>query len=277
MSQYPSFSTDELIISGPEVNLWAEDATLIGPEPTNNEPAAPETVTTNFDFPLAAPANTLPSVPFDSDFTQTPASPFQEHSAVVFGSGLQCRECGQDFKTKTALDRHGSCSHHPFACTCGTSFARSDILSRHLTTKNGEPQYRCPLPCKKKGQAVFYRLDHLKQHLVRYHKCDAEEVLRSYRPVQPQSDLTVFPVCYFEGCPISRDIRFHLQPQEVQEQTKPFANNTEYYKHMRTAHNWTEHPCSVPGCDRIGAKGYFREMDLVRHHRLKHSSASVQA
>ncbi|KAK7425944.1 hypothetical protein QQZ08_007526 [Neonectria magnoliae] len=199
MSQGSSFSTDDLIIPGSEVNPSAEDATLIGLEPTSNEPAAPE-----------------------------------------------------------------------------TAQAWSDTLSRHLTTQNGEPRHHCPLPCDKKGWAVFHRLGHLKQHFVGYHKCNAEEVLRSSIPVHPQSDFTVFPVCYFQGCPVSRNISFHALPQEVQEQTKPFATNAEYYKHMRTAHNWSDYPCSVPGCDRIGANGYFRKKDLVRHHRLEHSSEIFQ-
>ncbi|KAH8686367.1 hypothetical protein BGZ61DRAFT_533910 [Ilyonectria robusta] len=197
------------------------------------------------------------------------------HAAVVRDS-RQCISCGEVLQTKTALDRHGSYLHQPFACTCGQRFARSDNLSRHLKAENGEPDHHCPLCSKRRGQSAFYRADHLRQHLVEYHKCDPDEVVLDVAPSRRRSGFTFVPPCPALDCTHYRGHDFFLLPEEVQEQTRPFAKNADYHKHMRSVHNLSHFPCLVPGCDRIGAKGYFRENDLVRYHQSKHADTPLQ-
>jgi uncharacterized short protein YbdD (DUF466 family) len=42
---------------------------------------------------------------------------------------------------------------------------------------------------------------------------------------------------------------------------------------MRDEHNECTFPCDVPGCTRIGRRGYFREKDLLNHRRQEHPDA----
>jgi hypothetical protein len=42
---------------------------------------------------------------------------------------------------------------------------------------------------------------------------------------------------------------------------------------MREEHNECAFPCDVPGCSRIGRRGYFREKDLLNHRRQEHPDA----
>jgi hypothetical protein len=42
---------------------------------------------------------------------------------------------------------------------------------------------------------------------------------------------------------------------------------------MREEHNECSFPCDVPGCSRIGRRGYFREKDLLNHRRQAHPDA----
>ncbi|KAF7557900.1 hypothetical protein G7Z17_g219 [Cylindrodendrum hubeiense] len=219
--------------------------------------------------------------PAASEVTQPSAGKDLLHSAAgtpEVGRGYRCLECGDVFHTKTALDRHGSYNHQPFACTCGIKFARSDILSRHLKTENGEAEHQCPLCKRRRDTTAFTRLDHLTQHLVGFHKCDPEQIaaLVNNTSSRPCSTFLFVPACPSPDCDKYRGEHFFLLPDEVQEQTRPFAKNADYYRHMRSSHNLSHFPCAVLGCDKVGGKGYFREKDLINHHRLKHSDTPLQ-
>ncbi|KAH6957754.1 hypothetical protein BKA56DRAFT_680652 [Ilyonectria sp. MPI-CAGE-AT-0026] len=172
--------------------------------------------------------------------------------------GNQCIECTQSFSTKTALDLHGSqLGHSPFACTCGGRFSRSDVLARHLKSKEvGQPRYPCPFCNRHQGETAFRRRDHLTQHLVQYHKHDPASNIQA-----PLTGSASVPTCPHLEC-------FPSQWS--------FTTNASYYRHMRSVHNETPFECTVPNCDRVGAKGYFREKDLYNHCRSKHADARLQ-
>lgn len=83
----------------------------------------------------------------------------------------------------------------------------------------------------------------------------------------------VFPVCSHLGCPQYRDETYKQLPRKAQAENKPFHSQSAYTKHMREEHNECSFPCDVPGCSRIGRRGYFREKDLLNHRRLEHPDA----
>ncbi|KAL6413993.1 AMP-binding enzyme [Ilyonectria robusta] len=194
-----------------------------------------------------------------------------EHAAVITEAGHVCIECGSVEKTKHKLDSHGAIkAHSPFACTCGRRFARSDILTRHLKTKNNtQPQHPCPYCKRHRGKSAFHRRDHLKQHIVEYHKFDNEETIPCIKSSKSQR----FPpigVCHEPTCPDYRDTSFYFLSRFERNKMAPFLKLSEYNKHMRDAHSITPFPCPASGCGRVGAKGYIREKDLMNHHRSMH-------
>lgn len=212
--------------------------------------------------PEAAPS--LGPIPPSPSSHSTPAS-IPEHAAVITEAGHVCIECGSVKKTKSDLDFHGTTQRHsPFACTCGRRFSRSDVLTRHLKTKNNtQPQHPCPYCKRHRGKSAFHRRDHLKQHIVEYHKFDNEE-----SPKDPW--MPFVGVCVEPTCPDYEDISFYCLGYPEQRKKNPFLKHSEYNKHMRDVHSITPFPCAASGCDRVGAKGYLREKDLVKHHRSMH-------
>ncbi|KAH6990399.1 hypothetical protein BKA56DRAFT_206117 [Ilyonectria sp. MPI-CAGE-AT-0026] len=194
-----------------------------------------------------------------------------EHAAVMTEAGHVCIECGSVMTSKSNLDFHGTDEgHSPFACTCGRRFSRSDVLTRHLKTKNNtQPQHPCPYCKRHRGKSAFHRRDHLKQHIVEYHKFDNEETIPCIKP----SNISWYPfigACAEPTCPDYRDISFYCLSDSEQKKTQPFPKLSEYNKHMRDVHSIAPFPCAASGCDRVGAKGYLREKDLINHHRSMH-------
>jgi predicted small metal-binding protein len=68
--------------------------------------------------------------------------------------------------------------------------------------------------------------------------------------------------CPRKGCPAYREKDWA--------HNAPFKEISDYAKHMRTVHVESDYPCTVPGCDRVGAKGYFRKIDLRKHMKRVH-------
>ncbi|KAH6996991.1 hypothetical protein EDB80DRAFT_138629 [Ilyonectria destructans] len=218
--------------------------------------------------PEAAPS--LTPQPSAATSHSTPAS-IPEHAAVITEAGYVCIECGSARKMKSDLDVHGTHQgHSPFACTCGRRFSRSDVLARHLKTKNNtQPQHPCPYCKRHRGRSAFRRRDHLKQHIVEYHKFDNEETI----PCIKSSKVEWSPfigVCAEPTCPDYRDISFYCLSDSEQKKTRPFLKYSEYSKHRKDVHSITPFPCTASGCGRVGAKGYLREKDLTNHHRSMH-------
>lgn len=82
-----------------------------------------------------------------------------------------------------------------------------------------------------------------------------------------------FPVCSHEGCPYYRTDAFKKLPRSAKEKDKPFASQAAYTKHMREEHNESAFACDMPGCSRIGRRGYSREKDLIKHRKEQHPGA----
>lgn len=174
---------------------------------------------------------------------------------MIPSGGHQCIQCGEIFPSKTALNIHGTQSKdQAFACSCGVRFSRSDVLDRHLRTQNSEDGlYPCPYCSRHEGRGAFKRQDHLGQHLRVYHKHDKVDShgVERFGAGANRGHACLDDECFPEG-------EFF------------FVSKADYNKHIRQMHTDRLFGCSVAGCDRVGAKGYFRKQDLDKHLRLKH-------
>jgi hypothetical protein len=107
------------------------------------------------------------------------------------------------------------------------------------------------------------------QHIRNYHHLEMED-----EAAMAESRLKyVFPVCSHPSCPQYRDETFKRLPRKAQAENKPFGSQSAYTKHMREEHNECPFPCDIPGCTRVGRRGYFREKDLLNHRRQEHPDA----
>jgi hypothetical protein len=113
----------------------------------------------------------------------------------------------------------------------------------------------------------------LKQHIRNYHHLEMDEAITGAESRLKYS----FPVCSHADCPHYRDEVFKGLPRKMQAKLKPFVSQSAYTKHMREEHNECVFPCDVPGCNRIGRRGYFREKDLLNHRRQEHPDAPKYA
>ncbi|KAK1986035.1 hypothetical protein LZ30DRAFT_706900 [Colletotrichum cereale] len=188
---------------------------------------------------------------------------------------LTCVECEEKFRTNSKLREHANeAQHSPFACVCGKTFARLDVLNRHLDCLGSDlPKFPCQFCKRHRGKDGFRRRDHLLQHIRGYHKFEAEGKIDDILPSRRGIHLAP-PVCSYPGCPQYRNDSFAKLGPEEQQRTKPFASQSEYTKHMKTVHNFTPFPCTVPGCNKTGSKGYVREKDLVNHRKKEHPDAA---
>jgi hypothetical protein len=198
------------------------------------------------------------------------------HGRAKTATPFECFACKTAFQSKADLLRHGKeLQHQPYACECGAVFSRIDVLNRHLESfGTDDPKYPCKYCKRHRGAEGFRRLDHLNQHIRNYHHHEiddepTEEKARSSRLKY------YFPICPHLGCPQYRDGSFKELPHRIQAQQKPFESQSAYTKHMREVHNECTFPCDVPGCDRVGRRGYFREKDLLKHRRDQHPDASA--
>lgn len=167
-----------------------------------------------------------------------------------------CHECSEDSRNVTDLGLHASrTGHAPFACKeggCQSTFSRHDVYVRHLDIHNKNmPPYPCRFCNRHRGRHGFKRRDRLTQHLRNYHHFNEEEA-----PGVGKS-------CPHRDCPVYRELS--------EEHT--FKKSSEYTAHMRKAHDESPFPCPKPGCNRVGGKGYFRELDLMKHQKREHRHA----
>lgn len=199
------------------------------------------------------------------------------HSRLDTPTPYNCVECGHCSSSKADLLRHArQLQHQPYACECGSSFSRLDVLNRHLEKFDpAEPKHPCKYCKRHRGPNGFQRLDHLMQHIRNYHH---HEVDNGHGDDMDKSRLKYkIPTCPHPGCPAYRDETFKQQSQQIQQTDKPFASQSAFTKHMRDEHNECSFPCDVAGCERVGRRGYFREKDLLKHRRTQHPDAPPYA
>jgi hypothetical protein len=185
-----------------------------------------------------------------------PACKMPQHMRTAHPELLQCCECFAQFSVVEHLNRHAlQKKHQAFRCqihSCSSKFTRLDDLRRHNRKHQSDSKrYHCP-HC----EAKFTRNDHLTQHLTNFHKIG----------LLPGS-CTSSRSCPHSSCP------FFRQANDISLETMPFSRSKDYIEHMRRVHNESPFPCSEQGCSRIGGKGFFREMDLVKHRNKAHSAS----
>ncbi|TRX90464.1 hypothetical protein FHL15_008633 [Xylaria flabelliformis] len=196
------------------------------------------------------------------------------HREVWDGSAIACAECHEAFRSRIELVDHARYNKHsPYACLCGAKFARRDVLVRHLEGFTKESaKYQCTFCKRHRGKQAFRRRDHLVQHLRGYHKMEPEEINKASPPMSRVRSLQIL-ICPHADCEAYRDDTFKALPWAEQHERRPFQKQSEYNKHMRDVHKESAFSCCVAGCDRVGAKGYMREKDLMKHLADKHPEA----
>lgn len=166
---------------------------------------------------------------------------------------LQCQECYETFQVMEHLNQHAQqTKHRAFRCqSCDTTCTRLDDLRRHDRRHQVDaPQF----PCRLCPQKSFGRQDHLTQHMRNWHRVD-----------QLPGTSSACRSCPHLSCPQYRD------SNGMAHMPLPFAQSKDYVRHMRNEHNESPFPCQEPGCSRVNGKGYFREVDLVKHQKKSHA------
>ncbi|KAK7977365.1 hypothetical protein PG988_004855 [Apiospora saccharicola] len=193
------------------------------------------------------------------------------HFQVESNGLYTCAECGEAFDSRNQQQLHGENSQHsPFVCACGVTFSRVDVLHRHIDGYAKDvPKFPCKFCKFHRGKHGFRRRDHLVQHLRGYHKFDEEDISEACPP-KVKLGKRQFPTCPHRGCDFFRDDAFQSMSWHEQMAQRPFATQGTFTKHLKEVHKQTPFPCDVESCDRVGAKGYVREKDLMKHYAAKH-------
>ncbi|KAI3320981.1 hypothetical protein HD806DRAFT_504151 [Xylariaceae sp. AK1471] len=143
-----------------------------------------------------------------------------------------CIVCHTHCQNKTALRKHGEKEdHRPYGCVCGENFARSDVLERHIASKNKVAKFYCPFCEHGQAPKAFSRADHLPQHLRAFHKIPAGIIPEGFAP--------------------------------------NFAHNRPA-ENSASPQSAPSFPCLIPGCTRIGERAYIRQIDLEEHIESRH-------
>ncbi|KAI3320596.1 hypothetical protein HD806DRAFT_524623 [Xylariaceae sp. AK1471] len=146
-----------------------------------------------------------------------------------------CITCHTRCQNNDALRKHGKTGdHHPYGCVCGNTFARLDVLERHIASKNKVAKFLCPLCNHDQVLKTFSRADHLPQHLRTFHKIPGGKI--------PED----FAASLAHDGPAAED-KMSFQPIP-------------------------SFPCLMPGCMRTGELAYFRQIDLDEHTLLMHGT-----
>ncbi|KAI0535381.1 hypothetical protein GGR58DRAFT_479319 [Xylaria digitata] len=178
-----------------------------------------------------------------------------------------------DLRGPTDLFRNGQhffASESPLLCHCGKEFARLYTLRRHIqnSQKNDLPEYPCPECTRHQGKNGFKRKDHLRQHLKHGHNYDDDRLVALF----PSREARRFeiPVCHNKNCEYYRGPEFKELGIGEQEKNRPFEKQSDYTQHMKNEHDWSPHPCTVPGCSKVNGKGFFSPTAFEKHCKEKH-------
>lgn len=192
-----------------------------------------------------------------------------------FQAAHPCPGC--DFSGPFLIDlaaHAATTGHAPFACSyksCEREFSRSDSLKRHIAQHlESQPRYECPHCYKHNGEKAFKRRDHLTQHLRGYHNIGVD-AMRSKSNSCPHATCDQYRPGVFatDGSPIfQKGDRYW--GYVVADKYQAFKSTKAFQDHMRKSHNETPFQCPVPGCDRKGAKGWFRKREYIKHHQKDH-------
>jgi hypothetical protein len=205
---------------------------------------------------------TTPQSPLAQKPSIPPNPAHASHNPIQLDPTHTCQDCLAQFATQTGLSNHAAQTQHsPYRCTCGKTFSRLDVLTRHLQGYERPPRYACPHCSKYRGNNAFHRMDHLTQHLRGYHNHevstgsdDSEDgITEAQRSVSVRKLLP----CPHEGCETS------------------FSSRSEFTKHMRKVHDENLYPCPETGCLRVGGRGFFRKKDLLKH-QADHTPSLVE-
>ncbi|KAI1127068.1 hypothetical protein F5Y10DRAFT_201285 [Nemania abortiva] len=170
---------------------------------------------------------------------------------------------------------HFVVSANPFKCRCGKEFAKLFTLERHIQQFGGAGGYPCTECTVYQDKSAFKRKDHLVQHLRCIHGYDDDKLATLYPP--RQSRRFQIPVCHFQSCEYYRSPAFGDLPIGEQEKNRPFDKQSHYTTHMKLEHDWSPYTCKVPGCDKIGRKGFFSATSFGKHCKDKHPGATIAA
>jgi hypothetical protein len=183
---------------------------------------------------------------------------------------IMCNECSEHFPHKSALDNHAKqTTHGAYACSCGVTFTRLDVLDRHIQTFNPKTFYPCTYCSKFSGLRAFTRRDHLTQHLRGYHKIENSTESITDPQLLLESTRNAKRSCL--SCP-HEDCLYYQEAVDNQTPLSNFQNGNMWFhsqkdctKHMRDVHDESLYPCDFLGCDRIKGKGFCRKRDLLKH------------
>jgi len=177
----------------------------------------------------------------------------------------RCFECESEGNSINNLEDHAlKTGHATFLCPeggCGSTFSRYDVMKRHYLNHTADAQ-RFPRPhCKMyRGKNGFKRKDHLTQHLRGYHHAGEDKSGLRYGERS----------CPHEDCSANRG-RVDRDGTSCSLHNHAFKKISDWTAHMKGVHDESLFPCTIPGCDRTGGKGYFRQRDLTKHISKLHS------
>ncbi|KAF2262968.1 hypothetical protein CC78DRAFT_293360 [Lojkania enalia] len=178
---------------------------------------------------------------------------YHEHLKACHPDAYSCPQCGKFFPSLGDVGIHSSkTGHTSMACDypdCSRIFSRLDTYQWHRKThEEHSKRFPCKYWKKYRGSNGFKGKDHLTRHLRGSHHI-GEEGARDPWYIIPK-------FCPHENSPEHRFGTFLEWYKNL-----PFKKPADYAKHMRTVQD----PCTEPDCDRVGAKGYFRQADLRIH------------
>jgi uncharacterized Zn-finger protein len=187
---------------------------------------------------------------------------YRDHLKTSHPGLYICTPCGTPFRSQYSVELHASKSGHAsFLCDhqdCGKTFLRLDTYQRHWKVHQDDiKRFPCKYCKKYRGTNGFKRKDHLTQHLRGYHHIGEAEASKSSMGYS----------CTEQDCFEYRELYGPWQTGHA------FTKRPDYVQHMKDVHDTSEFPCPEPGCERVGAKGYFRRADIRAHLKKVHDIA----